>query len=226
MEDFTSSDQWRVFRIMAEFVEGFEELAKLGPAVSVFGSSRIEPGTRYYKLATEVGRRLSMAGFAVITGGGPGVMEAANRGAKEAGGPSVGLNIHLPDPQPTNPYATQVLQFRYFFVRKMMFSKYSIGFVIFPGGFGTLDEMFESLTLVQTGRALPFPIVLVGSEYWRGLTAWLREQTLSKNYIATDDVDLWSITDDPDEVTEIMKRHVPKDRLHPLREPVPGVHRG
>src|SRR5213595_3611870 len=162
-------DSWRIFRIMAEFVEGFETMSRVGRAVTIFGSARTKPSDRYYKAAEETARLLALEGFGVITGGGPGIMEAANRGAFEAGGVSVGCNIELPFEQKSNPYLTRSLKFKYFFVRKMMFVKYSLGFVIFPGGFGTLDELFEALTLIQTRKIRNFPVVLFGSNYWSGL---------------------------------------------------------
>ena len=207
MQDYTQTDPWRVFRIMAEFVEGFEELSNLGPAVSVFGSSRAAPQDPYYSRAVKLGRLLAENQFVVVTGGGPGIMEAANKGAKEAGGASVGLNIELPEVQTPNQYVTKLLSFRYFFVRKLMFSKHSIAFVIFPGGFGTLDEMFEALTLVQTDRIgkASFPVCLFGSEYWNPLLDWLEKAPLSHSYVSAEDMQLFSVTDNEDEVLEIIK---------------------
>lgn len=207
MQDYTQTDPWRVFRIMAEFVDGFEELSNLGPAVSVFGSSRTTPQDEYYNKAVKLGRLLAENQFVVVTGGGPGIMEAANKGAKEAGGASVGLNIELPEVQTPNQYVTKVLSFRYFFVRKLMFSKHSIAFVVFPGGFGTLDEMFEALTLVQTNRIgkASFPICLFGSEYWNPLLDWLEKAVLSRGYVSAEDMQLFSVTDSEDEVLEIIK---------------------
>lgn len=197
--DFTDTDPWRIFRIQAEFVEGFEALSKVGPAITIFGSARTEPETPYYDAAKTAGRMLTENGFAVITGGGPGIMEAGNRGAFEADGLSIGLNIDLPMEQEPNPYQNLSLEFRYFFVRKMMFVKYSIGYIIFPGGFGTLDEMFEALTLSQNDKIGHFPVVLFGSDYWGVMIDWLRETMLGHGYIAPGDLDLFKITDDPEE---------------------------
>jgi uncharacterized protein (TIGR00730 family) len=200
-----SRESWRVFRIMSEFVESFETLARLGPAVSVFGSARSKPGTPFYDLAVDCGRALVDRDFAVITGGGPGIMEAANRGAMEAGGTSVGLNISLPHEQRPNPYQNVELEFRYFFVRKVSFVKYARGFIIFPGGFGTLDEFFESLTLMQTLKIAPFPVVAVGTEYWTPLIQWVREFLLDRfAMISEEDLDLFQITDDVCEAVQII----------------------
>jgi len=203
-EDFRDSEPWRVFRIMSEFVEGFETLGKIAPAIAVFGSSRGRRRSKYYRLAERTARALAKAGFAIITGGGPGLMEAANKGAKEAGGESVGLNIELPDEQIANPYVSTLLHFRYFFVRKMMFVKYSSAFVIFPGGFGTMDEFFESLTLIQTHKVEPFPVVLMGSEYWNPLVSWLRNFMLAEGCIRGADLQLFHIMDDPDEAVRFI----------------------
>lgn len=197
---FTHSDPWRVLRIMGEFVAGFDALAEVGPAVSVFGSARVNRSDPMYEAARRVSFALAKAGFATITGGGPGIMEAANRGASEAGGVSVGANIELPMEQGLNPYVNLPLNFRYFFVRKTMFVKYAEGFVIYPGGFGTLDELFEALTLIQTGKLGHFPLILFGSEYWQGLLEWIRGPLLVERKIAETDLDLLSLTDDPDEV--------------------------
>jgi len=198
-------ESWRVFRIMGEFIEGFDTLANIGPAISVFGSARTRPGDRYYDMAVECGRKLVEKRFAVITGGGPGIMEAANKGAFEAGGKSVGLNISLPMEQVPNPYQNVELDFRYFFCRKVMFVKYARGFIIFPGGFGTLDEFFESLTLIQTLKVVPFPVILIGSEYWRGLVNWI-SGTMAREYttISQDDLELFMLTDDVDEAVTVM----------------------
>ncbi len=202
--DWVHSDPWRVMRIQSEFVEGFGALAEVGPAVSVFGSARTprdEPG---YEVGRTVGRGLVEAGYAVITGGGPGIMEAANRGASEAGGLSVGLGIELPHEQGMNPWVDLGINFRYFFARKTMFVKYSQGFVVLPGGFGTFDELFESLTLVQTQKVVEFPIVLVGTEYWGGLLDWLRGTVLEASTISARDLDLLHLTDDPEEAVRIV----------------------
>jgi len=202
--DWVHQDPWRVLRMQAEFVEGFGALAELGPAISVFGSARIGPGHPTYVLAEQVGRRLAEAGFAVITGGGPGTMEAANKGACEAGGVSVGLGIELPHEQDLNEWVDVGVHFRYFFARKTMFVKYSQGFVVLPGGVGTLDEMFEAATLVQTGKITSFPIVLVGTAYWRGLLGWLREVALAGGTIREEDLDRLVVTDDVDEAVARM----------------------
>lgn len=200
--DFREEDTWRVFRIMAEFVEGFEELSKLGPAVTIFGSSRVKPGSHIYEMARETAKLLVGAGYAIITGGGPGIMEAANRGAYEAGGDSVGLNIELPTEQKLNPYVKKGLSFRYFFARKVMFIKYGRAFVIFPGGFGTLDEFFEAVTLIQTRRIGRFPVVLFGSEYWGSLLSWMRDELLGPGYISPEDLEIFRIVDSPQDVVD------------------------
>ncbi|MDP9801476.1 uncharacterized protein (TIGR00730 family) [Arcanobacterium wilhelmae] len=205
---FIHSDAWRVLRIQSEFVEGFGALAELGPAVSVFGSARTKPESKYYAIAQEVGRKLAEEGFAVITGGGPGAMEAANHGAKEADGVSVGLGIELPFEQGLNEYVDLGVNFRYFFVRKMMFVKYSLGFVVCPGGFGTMDELFEALTLVQTRKATEFPIVLVGREYWSGLFEWVREQMLAEGNINPQDLERVVIVDTAQDAVMAIKRGV------------------
>jgi len=204
-EDFRMSDTWRVFRIMGEFVDGFETLTGVVPAVSVFGSSRMERDSRFYAMAEEVGRRLADAGFTVITGGGPGAMEAANKGALEAGGTSVGLNIELPKEQPLNSYCSISLSFRYFFCRKYMFAKYSVAFIILPGGFGTMDEFFESLTLIQTHRMKPFPVILLGADYWKGLLGWLETSMVPAGCISRQDTELFKLTDSPEEAVAIVK---------------------
>ncbi|HZU06728.1 MAG TPA: TIGR00730 family Rossman fold protein [Chloroflexota bacterium] len=202
---FTQTDTWRVLRILGEFVEGFDELSQLGPAVSVFGSARVPPTDPLYELARAIGRELARAGFAVITGGGPGLMEAANRGAAEAGGVSVGCNIELPFEQQINAYVTLPLNFRYFFVRKVMFVKYAVAFVILPGGFGTLDELFEALNLVQTRKIHDFPLILVGHAYWQGLLDWLRTVVLAEGKISAEDLALLTVTDDPAEVCRVVR---------------------
>jgi len=202
--DWVHTDPWRVLRIQSEFVEGFGALAELGPAISVFGSARTAVDDPAYAKGEEVGRQLAEAGFAVITGGGPGVMEAANKGAVEAGGISVGLGIELPFESGLNEYVDRGLNFRYFFARKTMFVKYAQGFVVLPGGFGTFDELFEALTLVQTEKVTSFPIVLVGSDYWAGLVDWLRGTVLADGKIAGRDLDMFTVTDDVEEAVAIM----------------------
>lgn len=202
--DWVHADPWRVMRIQAEFVEGFGLLAELGMAVSVFGSARSKPGTVEYKLADVIGAGLVRAGYAVITGGGPGVMEAANKGAAEAGGVSVGLGIELPMESGLNSYVNVGVEFRYFFVRKTVFIKYSQAFVVLPGGYGTLDELFEAVTLVATGKITRFPIVLVGSAYWSGLLGWLKDTMLAEGKIGPDELALIQVVDDPDEVVKII----------------------
>ncbi|HUW83872.1 MAG TPA: TIGR00730 family Rossman fold protein [Phycisphaerae bacterium] len=201
-----AEETWRVFRIMAEFVEGFELMANLGPAVSVFGSARSQPGQKYYRLAEQMGERLAKAGFGVITGGGPGIMEAANKGAFQAGGTSVGLNISLPMEQIANDYQTIAMDFHYFFCRKVMFVKYALAFVCFPGGFGTMDEFFESMTLMQTEKIRRFPVVLVGSNFWGSLSDWMREVMLERYHnIDADDMDMFKVTDDVDEAVKFIQ---------------------
>jgi len=197
-------DAWRVFRIMGEFVEGFDTLMDLGPAVSIFGSARVRPEDPMYAAAEETARRLAEAGFAVITGGGPGIMEAANKGAVQGGGASVGCNIELPFEQGVNDYVDIAINFRYFFVRKTMFVKYAEGFIIFPGGFGTLDELFEALTLIQTGKVRNFPVILFGSDYWQGLLDWLRDRLVAEGKIAPEDMNLMHVTDSPEEAVNVV----------------------
>jgi len=204
LDEFTHTDTWRVFRIMGEFVEGFDELASLTRGISIFGSARTAPSDPYYKLAQETAALLAREGYAVITGGGPGIMEGANRGAFEAGGLSVGCNIELPFEQGANPYLTRSVTFRYFFVRKMMFVKYSLGFIIFPGGFGTLDELFEALTLIQTRKIRDFPVILFGSDYWKGLMDWIGETALREGKVSSQDLKLLHLTDSPEEVVNIV----------------------
>ncbi|MDE3721166.1 TIGR00730 family Rossman fold protein [Nocardiopsis sp. N85] len=217
--DWVHTDPWRVLRIQSEFVEGFGLLSELPSAVSVFGSARIKPGTRYYELGVEVGAKLAEAGYATITGGGPGMMEAVNKGAKEAGGLSVGLGIELPFEQSLNPYIDMGMTFRYFFVRKTMFVKYSQAFVVLPGGFGTLDELFEAATLVQTNKVTRFPVVLVGSEFWAGMQRWVRESLLENELIKPHDMDLVRVVDDPAEVVETIKKaHIDIAREQEERE--------
>jgi uncharacterized protein (TIGR00730 family) len=210
--EFLDSDPWRSLRILSEFVEGFDALATVGPAVSVFGSARVGPKHRHYKSARQLGGLLAEAGYAVITGGGPGIMEAANRGCHEAGGLSVGCNIELPMEQELNPYVDLGVEFRYFFVRKTMFVKYADAFVIYPGGFGTLDELFEALTLIQTKRIRDFPVILIGSDYWAGMLDWIKGTLLKEAAIAPEDVGLLRITDDEEEACRIVDAYV---KAHP-----------
>ena len=212
-DEFLHTDTWRVFRIMGEFVQGFEELAHVNNGVAVFGSARTAADHPEYKAAQETGALLARAGYSVITGGGPGIMEAANRGAFEAGGASVGCNIKLPHDQSSNPYLTVSIKFRYFFVRKMMFVKYSDAFIIFPGGFGTLDELFESLTLIQTHKIHNFPVVLFGSAYWKEMLDWLRGPMLAEGKIVEDDFRRLHVTDTPSEVVEIIKAYEASQEL-------------
>jgi len=206
-EEFVAKSTWRVFRIMSEFVDAFDELKNIEPAVSIWGSARTPPGTPHYKLAEKLGRAISDAGFSVITGGGPGMMEAANKGAQAGKGLSIGLNIEIPMEQVSNSYLDVSLDFRYFFVRKVMFVKYATAFVITPGGFGTLDELFEALTLVQTKKTDKMPVILIGKEYWSGLIAWIKDQLIKHKYIDKDDIDLFHITDSVDEAVQIIKKH-------------------
>ncbi|NLF63496.1 MAG: TIGR00730 family Rossman fold protein [Chloroflexi bacterium] len=201
---FTSSDPWRVLRIQGEFVEGFETLATTRKAITIFGSARVKPGHPQYQAAVEVARLLGEAGYAIITGGGPGIMEAGNRGAKLAGVPSIGLNIELPFEQGSNRFVDVPVDFHYFFVRKTMFVKYAQGFVIFPGGFGTMDELFEALTLIQTGKIENFPVVLFDSHYWSGLLAWIRDVMLAEGKIGPSDIDLMMVTDSPQEAVHFI----------------------
>jgi len=202
--DWVHSDPWRVLRIQAEFVEGFGLLAELGPAVCVFGSARTSTDDEEYRQAEAISGALAHAGYAVITGGGPGIMEAANKGASDAGGVSVGLGIELPFEQRMNDYVDMGVEFRYFFVRKTVFVKYAQAFIVLPGGFGTLDELFEALTLVQTRKITRFPVVLVGSDYWKGLLDWLRDRALAEGKISAPDLDLVHVADDPDEVVKLI----------------------
>jgi len=202
----TNEEPWRIFRIMAEFVDGFETLSRIGPAVSIFGSAqKIKKNERYYKIAERIAFLLAKMGFAVITGGGSGIMEAANRGAKMAGGKSIGLNIQIPTEQKPNRYINTLLQFRYFFCRKVMFVKYASAFVILPGGFGTLDEFFEAITLIQTGRSEPFPVILVGKQYWQGLIQWLNTTVERARNISHKDLNIFKVVDTPDDVVKIIK---------------------
>ena len=209
LDSFQVGDSWRLFRIMSEFVEGFDTLASIGrPAVSIFGSARISPDGRYYKLAEQIALDLATAGYGIITGGGPGIMAAANKGAALAEGLSIGLNINLPFEQEPNPFANVPLNFKYFFVRKVMFVKYSMAFIGMPGGFGTMDELFQSLTLIQTRRVKRFPVILVGSDFWGGLVDWIKERLLEEKYINEDDLLYFQVMDDPEEVVKYIKRTV------------------
>ena len=205
MDDFSQEETWRIFRIMSEFVEGFEVLRQIAPAVSIFGSSRAKRGSRYYNMAIETTKGLAHAGFSIITGGGPGIMEAANKGARLGRGKSIGLNINLPFEQKPNKYLDIYLDFRYFFCRKVMFVKYASAFVIFPGGYGTMDELFEALTLIQTKKINPFPIVIIGKEYWKGLIKWIgKKMLLDGNAISPEDMKLFTLTDDIEEAIRIV----------------------
>jgi uncharacterized protein (TIGR00730 family) len=217
-QEIKVTDSWQIFKIMAEFVDGFEKLAKIGPCVSIFGSARTANENQYYKIAEDCARMLTERGYGVISGGGPGIMEAANKGAFEAGGKSVGLNIDLPFEQFHNKYIDRdkILEFDYFFVRKVMFMKYSQGFIVLPGGFGTMDELFEALTLIQTGKVARFPIVLVGKEYWSGLMDWVKNTMLNvENNIKEDDLNLYRLVDTAEEATEHIFRFYDKYVLKP-----------
>ena len=212
-----SQDTWQVFKVMGEFVEGFEKLGELGPCVSIFGSARTASDSKYYLLAQEIARLLTLEGYGIITGGGPGIMEAANKGAQLAKGTSVGLNIKLPFEQSCNPYIDhdKNITFDYFFVRKLMFMKYVQGFIALPGGFGTMDELFESLTLIQTGKIAKFPIILVGKEYWKGLQDWIVNVLIEENYIGADDINLVKLVDTPEEAVAVIDSFYTKYLLKP-----------
>lgn len=218
MEDLKTSEAWRVFRIQAELIDGIETLNNLGPAVSIFGSARLPVNSPYYQDAITVAQNLSHAKYSVISGGGPSIMEAANKGAFQQGGLSIGLNIALPHEQAPNPAQDISLTFRYFFVRKLMFVKYSMAYVVFPGGFGTLDEFFEALTLIQTKKIRHFPVILYGSVFWAGLIEWLKEHVLELGCISEDDLDLFYIVDSPEEVLPIIESHHEHLREHPEQE--------
>jgi hypothetical protein len=205
-EDLRNEDPWRVFRIMAEFVDGFHELSEVGPAVSIFGSARTKPSALLFKKAEKTAELLVKAGYAVITGAGPGIMEAGNKGAKQAKGQSIGLNIDLPFEQKPNRYITELIDFHYFFCRKVMFVKYATAFVIFPGGFGTLDEFFESITLIQTRRMGTFPVILFGSAYWGGLIDWLKKSVLKEKNIDPQDIDIFQVVDSPEDVIKVIRK--------------------
>ncbi len=209
LDNSVVGDSWRMFRIMAEFVEGFDAMSAIDrPMVTIYGSARTAMDAPNYLLAEKIAAKLAMEGYGVITGGGPGIMEAGNKGAFEAGGVSIGLNIDLPHEQNHNPYTSLPLDFKYFFVRKVMFMKYSMAFICMPGGFGSLDELFESLTLIQTERIKPFPIVLVGTEFWGGLVDWLKETMLNAGNISEDDLDLFQVLDDTDDIVNYIKKTV------------------
>lgn len=216
--EIKSSDSWQIFKVMAEFVEGFEKMASIGPCVSLFGSARTDPKNRYYILAEEIAYKLTQSGYGVITGGGPGIMEAANKGAMRGDGVSVGLNIELPHEQGANPYIDpdKLITFKHFFVRKVMFQKYAQGFIVLPGGFGTFDEFFESATLIQTGKIGRFPIVLVGSEFWKGLVSWIEKvvQEEQKN-ISPEDIDLFTVVDTAEEAVDVINKFYSKYLLSP-----------
>ena len=218
IQDFTTEDNWRMFRIMSEFVDGFEEMSKVIPAVSIFGSAREKPGTKYYKIAEEIAGKLVKKGFSIITGGGGGLMEAGNKGAFEAGGNSIGINIELPHEQKPNPYVTKSMQFRYFFARKVMFVKYATAFIIMPGGFGTMDELFESITLIQTKKINEFPVVLVGTEYWKGLLEWIKTEMIGRGYIDAFDMDLFLSADTADEAVAHVLKYCKANKIKHKRE--------
>jgi uncharacterized protein (TIGR00730 family) len=208
IDDLSMQESWRLFKIMAEIVDGFETLSEIGPAVSMFGSARVKPDSPLYKQTEQLAKQLSDAGFSVITGGGPGLMEAGNKGAFENGGESIGLHIHLPMEQHNNPFMNIRCDFRYFFIRKLMFIKYAMAYVALPGGYGTLDELAEALVLIQTHRIKPFPIVLFGTEFWGGLIDWFRDQMVSNKFCNEEDLDLFMVTDDVKEAVSYIKKHV------------------
>jgi len=208
IDAITVNDSWRLFKILAEFVDGFESLGDVYPAVTIFGSARVEPGDEIYEKTYQIAKKLALNGYNIITGGGPGVMEAGNKGAKEGGAKSVGLNIELPLEQCPNPYATLKLDFQYFFVRKVMFVKYAQAYIGMPGGFGTMDELFEAFTLIQTKRIRPFPVILVGTRHWERLLDWVRNTLIPSKFISPEDLDLITLLDDPDEVVHTIKKYV------------------
>lgn len=216
-QEIKAQDTWQIFKIMAEFVEGFEKMSKIGPCVSIFGSARTAPDHKYYLLAEEIAFQLTKEGYGVITGGGPGIMEAANKGAQKAKGKSVGLNIKLPFEQTPNPYidSDKCITFDYFFVRKLMFIKYAQGFIVLPGGFGTMDELFESLTLIQTKKIARFPIVLVGKDYWGGLEEWIRNVLITEKYINSEDTKLFTVVDTAEEAVAVIDAFYSKYLLKP-----------
>ncbi len=207
LNELSAQESWRLFRIMAEFVDGFEGLAPVYPAVTIFGSARTQPEDSAYQTAETIAYQLAKAGFSVITGGGPGIMEAANKGASEGEGVSVGVNIKLPHEQEPNPYAQMTMEFRYFFVRKVMLVKYSVAFVCMPGGFGTLDEFFEAVTLIQTRKVSPVPVVLVGTDFWKGLVNWMEQELLRRNLISPQDLSIFTVLDDPYQVVDFIKNY-------------------
>ena len=204
--DFTKEDPWRIFRIMSEFVDGFEELSDVKDAVTIFGSARFTPSNKYYKLADETAYLMAKSGYSVITGAGPGIMEAANKGAKRAEGDSIGLNILMPTAQKPNKYVTRSLEFKYFFCRKVMFVKYTKAFIVFPGGFGTLDELFEGITLVQTRRVDPLPVILVGGEYWKDMRGWIKTTLLARDAIERKDLAIFSVADTPKDILATIRK--------------------
>jgi uncharacterized protein (TIGR00730 family) len=208
--DFTQGDPWRIFRIMGEFVEGFEELSKIGPAVTIFGSARTRPGEKYYKIAEEIAYKLARAKYAVITGAGAGIMEAANKGAMRGKGRSVGLNIDIPVVQKHNKYINHLIDFKYFFCRKVMFVKYAKAFIVLPGGYGTMDEFFEAITLIQTERIQPFPVILVGKEYWQGIIDWMKESMVKNGLLSTKELSIFRLAESPDDVIKIIRRFYKK----------------
>jgi len=208
IDELSKEESWRIFRIMAEFVDSIEDLSRIHNGVTIFGSARVKPEDPYYQKAEKLGRLLVQNGFAVITGGGPGIMEAANKGAAEAGGQSVGMNIKLPFEQKPNPYANLQIDYKYFFIRKVMFVKYAVAYIIMPGGYGTMDEFFEALTLIQTKRVKSFPVIVMGSEYWRGLLDWLKDTMLRTNMILPFDIEMIQIMDEPEEVVKHIRKYV------------------
>lgn len=208
IDALSKEESWRIFRIMAEFVDSIEDLSRIHNGVTVFGSARVKPGDPYYQMAEKLGKLLVQSGFSVITGGGPGIMEAANKGAAEAGGLSVGMNIKLPFEQKPNPYANLQIDYKYFFIRKVMFVKYAVAYIIMPGGYGTMDEFFEALTLIQTKRVRSFPVIVMGREYWQGLLDWLKCSMLQQNMILPFDIEMIQIIDDPEEVVKHIQKYV------------------
>ncbi|MEO8954389.1 MAG: TIGR00730 family Rossman fold protein, partial [Ktedonobacteraceae bacterium] len=223
--DFTVTDPWRVFRIMSEFVEGFDSLSHIPPSVAIFGSARVKPEDPAYAAAVETARLLAKAGFGIITGGGPGIMEAANKGGQEGENTSIGCNIELPFEQGSNPYLDISLDFRYFFVRKTMFIKYAEAFIIFPGGFGTMDELFEALTLIQTRKVSHFPVILYDSRYWAGLLSWIRDTMLASEKIIPEDAGLLRLSDDPREICQMVIEAYQESYRHERENPAAHTHR-